>query len=152
LRPRLRPWVRRFAVVSMIAAVLAFTFEGTFIATAAVPAPQPSHQHHSRSHTTHQDHGHSHSGGQAKAHVVTHVHADGTVHRHAVDDENGGLARHMKERGSASIAPGIAVLPSPSVLSVSLVAGRKLAIEPPTPFRGIEPDGPRKPPRPPSIV
>ena len=151
MRHRPRPWVRRFAVMTMITAVLAFTFEGTFVATAAVAAPQPSHHH---SHTSHQDHGHSHShsGGQAKAHVVTHVHVDGTVHRHAVDDENGGLARHMKERGSASIAPGIAVLPSPSVLSVSLVAGRKLAIEPPSPFRGIEPDGPRKPPRPPSIV
>jgi hypothetical protein len=78
------------------------------------------------------------------------VHADGTTHRHAVDDD--GLARHVKERGSPSMAPAVAVLPAPGIFTVIAVAGNKLAIESPAPRRGTEPNGPRRPPRPPSIV
>ena len=137
MRRCLPPLVSRFAVILMMTAVLAFGLEGTFVTAAATPlTPEKSHHHH----------GHNHS------HIVTHVHIDGTVHRHAVDDENGGLARHMKERGSATVAPGVAVLPSPSGITVAVVAGTKLAIAPPDAYRGIEPDGPRKPPRPPSIA
>jgi hypothetical protein len=128
--------VSRFAVILMMTAVLAFGLEGTFVTAATLPTPEKSRHHH----------GHSHSHG------VTHVHVDGTVHRHMVDDENGGLARHMKERGSATVAPALAVLPTPSSIALAVVAGIKLAIEPPDPYRGTEPDGPRKPPRPPSIV
>jgi hypothetical protein len=126
--------VSRFAVILMMTAVLAFGLEGTFL-TAAATLPTPEKSHHHR---------HNHS------HIVTHVHIDGTVHRHAVDDENGGLARHMKERGSTTVAPGMAVLPSPNGIAMAMVAGSKLAIEPPDPYRGTEPDGPRKPPRPPA--
>ena len=136
MRRCLPPLVSRFAVILMMTAVLAFSLEGTFVTAATLPTPEKSHHHH----------GHNHS------HAVTHVHVDGTVHRHVVDDENGGLARHMKERGSATVAPGVAVLPSPSGITVAVVAGTKLAIAPPDAYRGIEPDGPRKPPRPPSIV
>jgi hypothetical protein len=120
----------------MMMAVLAFGLEGTFVTAATLPTPEKSHNHY----------GHNHS------HAVTHVHADGTVHRHVVDEENGGLARHMKERGSATVAPAVAVLPTPSGIALAVVAGSKLAIEPPDPYRGTEPSGPRKPPRPPSIV
>ena len=137
MRRCLPPLVSRFAVILMMTAVLAFGLEGTFVTAAATPpTPEKSHHHH----------------GHNQSHIVTHVHIDGTVHRHAVDDENGGLARHMKERGSATVAPGMAVLPSPNGIAVAMVAGSKLAIEPPDPYRGTEPDGPRKPPRPPSIV
>src|SRR6516164_179732 len=115
----------------MMTAVLAFSLEGTFVTAATLPTPEKSHHHHHLGHS----------------HAVTHVHVDGTVHRHVVDDENGGLARHIKKRGSATVAPGVAVLPSPNGIAVAMVAGSKLAIEPPDPYRGTEPDGPRKPPR-----
>jgi ABC-type nickel/cobalt efflux system permease component RcnA len=142
LGPHVWPSLRRFAVIVMMTAAVAFSLEGTLLAT---PQAGPDKNHH-------HGHTHGHSSDHAKSHVVTHVHVDGIVHRHAVDEENGGLARHMKERGSVTVTPGVAVLPSPGALALALVAGIKLAIEPSDAFLGTEPDGPRKPPRPPSIA
>ena len=143
VRPRVRLVLHRCAVLLMMAAAMAFSLQGASIATPETAAPKNGQQHRSQSHG---------AFGSHKRHVVAHVHADGTLHRHAVDGEDGGLARHTKEPGSASTAPATAVLPSPSGFVLAVVASIPLAIEPATACRGTEPEGPRKPPRTPSIV
>ena len=144
LRFGARPWFLRFVDIVMMAAAVAFTLQSSFIAQAATG----TNSHYPRSHT-HSSHRH------AKEHVVTHVHADGTVHQHALDGGARTLNGHLREPGCPccwNMAIVIAVLPILPVPQVKSVASSRLTIETPDPFRGTEPDGPRRPPRPPSIA
>jgi hypothetical protein len=129
----------------MIAAAMAFIFQATFIPTSATAAGENSHYHH----------GHLSYKGHTKTHIVTHVHADGTVHRHAVDGGDRALDDHLQEPGCPccwNMAIMVGVLPSLGVCTVEEILIGKLAIEELDPYRGTEPDGPRRPPRPPSIT
>ena len=134
-----RPWFLRLVDILMMAATLAFTLQSSFIAQAATG----TNSHYHLSHTPHR-HG--------KEHVVTHVHADGTVHQHAVDGGASTLSDHLREPGCPccwNMAIVVAVLPIPPISEVKSIASSPLALERPDPFRGTEPDGPRRPPRPP---
>lgn len=133
-----------FADILMMAAAAAFTLQSSFIAQAATGTN--SHYHRSHTHSSHR---------HAKEHVVTHVHADGTVHQHAVKNGARSLNDHLREPGCPccwNMAIVVGVLPALPVSQFKLVASSRLAIEMPDPYRGTEPDGPRRPPRPPSIA
>jgi hypothetical protein len=129
----------------MIAAAVAFTFETSFISTSEAAAGEIDHPHHK--HAPDQP-----DGAHPKTHVVTHIHADGTVHRHAVDDDE--LDRHVRRSGSPcwSMAVVVGVLPSLSACAIEETLIGKLAIEGVPPHRGTEPDVPGRPPRTPSIA
>jgi hypothetical protein len=124
----------------MMAAAMAFTFQAAFIPTSATAAGENGHFSYKR---------------LTKSHVVTHVHADGTIHRHAVDDGDRALDNHLQEPGCPccwNMAVVAGVLPSLGVCAVEAILIGKLAIEELDPYRGTEPDGPRRPPRPPCIA
>jgi hypothetical protein len=136
-------------VVIMMTATIAFTLQGTFIAASQTVTGENSHYHHGYAHS------HAFYEGHAKSHVVAHVHNDGTVHEHVVDDDDGALNDHVQEPGCPccwNMAIVIGVLPSATTCTVLATLGGKLAIDMPTASRGIEPNGPRRPPRPPSIA
>jgi ABC-type nickel/cobalt efflux system permease component RcnA len=129
----------------MMAAAVAFTLQGLFVATSEAATGDTSHYHHGFAFS------HAHRGGATHSHVAAHVHADGTVHRHAVDDDDGALDKHLKERG-CNMAIVVGVLPCPSISSMAPIVGNKLAIETPSPLRVVDQDGLRRPPRPPCIA
>jgi ABC-type nickel/cobalt efflux system permease component RcnA len=145
LRSRAQSWLRRCVAVVMMAAAMAFTFETSFITTAATAADEDHH-------VEHEDAPDSSNGAHPKTHLVTHIHADGTVHRHAVDDDE--LADHLRESGSPcwSMAIVVGVLPSLSVCPLEAILIGKIAMEELDPYRGTEPDVPGRPPSTPSIA
>ena len=123
MRLRARSRFRRCVAIVMMAAAMAFTFETSFITTSEAAET-----------ATHEDHHHdaspdSANGADPKTHIITHIHADGTVHRHAVDEDE--LADHLRESGSPcwSMAIVVGVLPSLSVCPVEAILIGKLAIE-----------------------
>jgi len=138
----------RSVVIVMIAAMLEFALQATEIRPSAnaVDGKAGSQQGYTA--------GGLPNRSPQKTRIVTHVHADGTVHRHAVEDGNGSIDDHLRESGSPcwSMAIVVGVLPSPSVCAVEAILIGKLAIHGLEPYRGTEPDGPRRPPRPPSIT
>jgi hypothetical protein len=136
LRLFARASLDQFAAIVMITAALAFTLEPTYFVTSQ--AARGGHAH-----------SHSALSAQQASLVVTHVHADGTMHKHAVDD--GTLTRHKKEPGYPNAAI-IALLPSVSIGTVASIVQAKLTAESAVPQRGTEPNGPRRPPRTPSIA
>jgi ABC-type nickel/cobalt efflux system permease component RcnA len=143
LHTRARCRIRRCVAIVMMAAAMAFTFETSFITTSET--------------ATHEDHDHeaapdSANGVHPKTHLITHIHADGTVHRHAVDDDE--LADHLRESGSPcwSMAIVVGVLPSLSLCPVQAILIGKIAMEELAPYRGTEPDVPGRPPSIPSIA
>ena len=150
MRLAARPLLRRLAVIVMMAAVAAFTLQGTLIAASQAATGGGNYQHgvpHSHAHKDDAEHDegaeHSESG--------EHSHTDGTIHRHAIDDDD----VDVKEHGCAccwNMAVAIGVLPTVNFYSIAVIAGSKLAIEMASPHRGAEPDGLRRPPRPPSIA
>src|SRR5438309_652900 len=73
--------LHRLAVVIMTTASLAFTVQGAFIAASQTATGEISHYHHGYAHS------HGFYRGHAKSHLVAHVHTDGTVHEHVVDDD-----------------------------------------------------------------
>src|SRR5947209_7699108 len=100
----------------MLAATAAFTLQAAFIAPSEPATGEESPYHHgfARNHVNHE--------ASAHHHEVAHVHADGTVHRHAVDDDDGALDEHIQEPGcpccwNMAIVPG--VLPTPPNCTVS---------------------------------
>jgi hypothetical protein len=125
----------------MMAAALAFTFETSFITTSETVTQED-----------HDDALDSASDAHPKAHLVTHTHADGTVHRHAVDDN--AIDDHVRESGSPcwSMAIVVGVLPSLSVCPVEAILIGKIAMKELDPYRGTEPDVPGRPPSIPSIA
>ena len=137
LRSRAQSRLRRCVAVVMMAAAMAFAFETSFITTAATASEED--------HYVQQEDGpDSSNGAHPKAHLVTHIHADGTVHRHAVDDVE--LADHIRESSGSpcwSMAIVVGVLPSLSICPVEAILIGKLAIEGLEPYRGTEPAVPR---------
>jgi hypothetical protein len=145
---RLGAWTRfRWcANILMMAAALAFTIQGTFIAQAATGVNGHYHHGYGQQNTAHQ---------HAKSHVVTHIHADGTVHQHAVDDGNRALKDHSRQPGCPccwNMAIVVAVLPLLPASKFDVAPRSRVAIANLAPYRSTEPDGPRRPPRPPSIA
>jgi hypothetical protein len=143
----------RVAVSVMLAAAAAFVLQGTLMATSEAATGSSSRYHHG--------HPHSHApvaGGDEHvdaehSHIVAHVHTDGTVHSHAVDDDD--LDDHIKEHGCAccwNMAVALGVLPTVVRVEVAAIAGSKLAIEPPAAQRAADPNRLKRPPRPPSIA
>ena len=150
VRFSMKPFSRRVAVILMMAAVAAFTLQGTLIATSEAATGEAGRFHHAHGHPQS-----DHAAAAGESHLLTHVHADGTVHRHAIDDDDGGLDEHIKEHGCPccwNMAVAFGVLPSVSLCAVAEIAGGKLPIEAATPLQVSEPDGLRKPPRPPCIA
>jgi hypothetical protein len=83
------------------------------------------------------------------------VHADGTIHRHVVDDDDDALNNHIQEPGCPccwNMAIVIGVLPNFVTWTVFATLSGKLALEMSATSRGTGPSGPRRPPRPPSIA
>src|ERR1700704_7097239 len=137
-----RPLLRRLTVIVMMAAVAAFTLQGTLIATSQAATGGTSNYHHGvpHSHVHKDDAEHSESGEHS--HVLTHVHADGTIHRHAIDDDD--VDEHIKEHGCAccwNMAVAVGVLPTLNFCSIAVIAVGKLAIEMARAHRGAEADG-----------
>jgi hypothetical protein len=156
----LRPLLRRFAVSVMLAAAAAFVLQGTLMATSEA-ATGSSSSSSSRSSSYHHGHPHRHAPAAGvdehvdaeHSHIVAHVHTDGTVHSHAVDDDD--LDDHIKEHGCAccwNMAVALGVLPTVVRVEVAAIAGSKLAIEPPAAQRAADPNRLKRPPRPPSIA
>jgi hypothetical protein len=146
LRSAARGWSRWCADIIMMAATVAFTFQGTFIAQSGAGAT--SHYHHgfAQRYAAHQ---------HAKSHVVAHVHADGTVHQHAVKEGDKALKDHLQEPGCPccwNMAIVAAVLPLQPVAALDATPASRVAIAKLDPYRSTEPDGPRRPPRTPSIA
>lgn len=130
----------------MMAAALAFTIQGTFIAQAATGVNSHYHHGYGQEHAAHQ---------HAKSHAIAHVHADGTVHKHAVDDGARALKDHRQQPGCPccwNMAIVAAVLPLPPVSAFDAAPHSRVAIGDLDPYRGTEPNGLRRPPRPPSIA
>jgi ABC-type nickel/cobalt efflux system permease component RcnA len=140
---------RRVSVIVMLVAVMAFALQATFIAPSDAAADNAGPYHHGYARS------HAHNAAGAHSHEASHVHADGTAHRHLVDDDDGALDEHIQEPGCPccwNMAIVVGVLPSVSPCTVFAILGGTLTFMTPAPFRGTEPSGPRRPPRPPSIA
>jgi ABC-type nickel/cobalt efflux system permease component RcnA len=103
----------------MMAAAVAVALQGMFVAASEAATGDTSHYYLGFVL------GHLHD--QAHSHVVSHRHADGIVHQHAIDDDDDALAKHVKQTGF-NMALAICVLPCPDVPAVSEVAGHKLSM------------------------
>src|SRR5258706_3573031 len=77
--------------------------------------------------------------------------SDGTIHEHAIDDDDDALAKHVKEPGW-DMALVICVLPCRDISAISEIASQKLTIEKPDHLRVVDLGGLRRPPRPPCIA
>jgi hypothetical protein len=131
----------------MMMAAVAFAVQGTLIAVSQTATGENSHYHHGYAHID--------AFAPAKSQLVTHVHGDGTVHQHAVNDDDGALDEHIQEPGCPccwNMAVIAGVLPGSPVCTTSAAASSRLVFKPSDPFRDFEFDGLRRPPRPPSIA
>ena len=127
----------------MMAAAVAFTVQGIFVAASEAAIGDTSHYYVGFVFT--------HPHGETHSHISSHKHADGTVHQHAVDDDEDALAKHVKQPGR-NMAFVICVLPCLEIPAISEIAGPKLAIENPLRLWVANLGGLRRPPRPPSIA
>lgn len=127
----------------MIAAAVALSLQATFVATSEAATGDTSHyyQGFALRHTL--------GEGAKHSHVIAHRHADGTMHRHAIDD--GALDEHSKERGW-NMAIVVGILPCPSIPALAVLAFSTLAPATPSPLQVGDQDRPGKPPRPPFIA
>ena len=144
-----QPLAQRISAIVMMMAVLAFAVQATFIAPSNAAADHAGPYHHGYAQS------HAHHAAGAHSHEASHVHADGTVHRHLVDDDDGALDEHIQEPGCPccwNMAIVVGVLPSMNPCTVFAVLSGTLTFTAPVPYRGSEPGGPRRPPRPPSIA
>jgi hypothetical protein len=126
----------------MMMATLAFALQGVCVAASEAATGDSSHYYFGFAF--------HHSGG-SHVHLATHRHSDGTVHRHAVDDDDDALADHIKQPGW-NMAVVVCVVPAVTVPARSEVAGEKLTMENPRRPWVAAIDGLRRPPRPPSIA
>jgi hypothetical protein len=134
---------RRVADIVMMVAAFAFALQATFVAMSEAVTGDSSHYYQGfvLKHLL---------GEQAvQSHVVTHMHANGTEHRHAIDDDD--LDDHIKQSGM-NMAVVVAVLPCPMNCGTATIVCCRLDFQPPSPLQVAEQDGPREPPRPPSIT
>jgi hypothetical protein len=126
----------------MMMATVAFALQGIFVAASEAATGDSSHYY--------LDFAFQHPGG-THSQVIAHRHADGTSHRHAVDDDDDALANHVKLPGW-NMALVICVVPAVVFPARSEVAGERLAMENPRRPWVAAMDGLRRPPRPPSIA
>jgi hypothetical protein len=138
-----RSFFQRIAVVIMMTAAVAFALQCIFVAASEAATGDTSHYYLGFVF--------AHPHGGIHNHVVTHRHADGTVHQHAIDDDDSALAKHVKEPGR-NMAFVVCVVPCLSLPAISERAGGKLMIEIPCPLWVADLNGLRRPPRPPSIA
>jgi ABC-type nickel/cobalt efflux system permease component RcnA len=146
LRFGLQPFLRRFAAIVMMAGAVAFTLQGTLIATSQAATGEAAGHAHGHFHHDHTATEHSH--------VLAHVHVDGTVHSHAIDDDDG-LDEHIKQHGCPccwNMAVAVGVLPALNICNLVASVAYKLAIEVPTPLKVVDPTRLKRPPRTPSIT
>jgi hypothetical protein len=148
LRLNGQPLLQRFAVAVMLVAALAFALQATFISAWEAATGENTHYNHAdaRAQSVYQG---------FTSHIVTHVHADGTMHQHAVVDDDGALALHSQQPGCPccwNMAVVVGVLPSLVACGPGATVGHKLVITSADPCCGTEPHGPRRPPRPTSIA
>jgi hypothetical protein len=120
----------------MMTAMLAFALQGICVAASEAATGDSSHYY--------LDFAFHHPGG-THSHVITHRHADGAVHRHAVDDDDGALADHIKQPGW-NMALVICVVPAVAIAALSEVAGERLVMENPRRPWVAAIDGLRRPP------
>jgi ABC-type nickel/cobalt efflux system permease component RcnA len=122
---------------------LAVVLQGMFVAASEAATGDTSHYYLGFALSHAHDHMHSH--------VVTHRHADGIVHQHAIDDDDDALAKHVKQTGF-NMALVICVIPCPHMPAICEIAGHKLPIAQAPRLQVVDLDGPRPPPRPPSMA
>src|SRR5262249_1888070 len=89
----------------MMTASLAFALQGMCVAASEAATGDSSHYYLGFA---------FHHPGGNHSHLVTHRHADGTVHTHAVDDGDGALADHVKQPGW-NMALVICVVPAVAI-------------------------------------
>jgi len=144
LRLASRPILKCVATIMMMAAAVAFTVQGIFVAASEAATGDTSHYYLGFVFT--------HPHAASHSHIVAHRHNDGTIHEHAIDDDDeDALAKHVKEPGW-NMALVICVLPCSEVPAISEIAGHKLTIERPRRLWVADLGGLRRPPRPPSIA
>jgi ABC-type nickel/cobalt efflux system permease component RcnA len=134
---------RRFANFFLLAGAVVFALQTAFVAMSEAATGDTSHYY--------QGFALRHAFGDAatQSHVMTHVHADGTIHRHAVDD--GDLDDHIKKRGW-NMAIVVGVLPCRTHFDFATIVCGTLDARMPDSLQLVDPDEPTKPPRPPSIT
>jgi hypothetical protein len=137
------PTLKNLATIIMMAAAVAFTVQSIFVAASEAATGDTSHYYLGFVFAHPHDESHSH--------IIAHRHTDGTIHQHAIDDDEDALAKHIKEPGW-NMALVICVLPCPEVPAISENAGHKLTIEKPHSLWVADLGGLRRPPRPPSIA
>ncbi len=142
MRSARRPFLQHVAVAMMMTAAVAFALQCIFVAASEAATGDTSHYYLG---FVFGPHGGNHS------HAVTHRHADGTIHQHAIDDDDDALAKHVKEPGW-NMALVICVLPCPDVTAFTEIAGCKLAIQKARRLPVADIGGLRRPPRPSSIA
>jgi hypothetical protein len=90
------------AIALMMAAAVAFALQCMFVAASETALATPAVN-------TTASFGHAHAGAQG--HVVIHRHADGTIHQHAIDDDDDALAKHVKRtrlgNGACGLCPSL---------------------------------------------
>jgi hypothetical protein len=143
LRLAAQSLTRRIAVIVMMMAAVAVALQGMFVAASEAATGDTSHYYLGFVL------GHSHD--RAHSHVLSHRHADGIVHQHAIDDDDDALAKHVKQTGF-NMALAICVLPCPDVPVISEMASHKLTVATPPGLSLIDLGRLRPPPRPPSIA
>jgi hypothetical protein len=137
------PTLKRLATILMMVAAVAVALQGIFVAASEAATGDTSHYYLGFVL------GHLHN--QAHSHVVSHRHADGIIHQHAIDDDDDALAKHVKQTGF-NMALAICVLPRLDVPAICGMAGQKLSMATPPGLPLIDPGRQRPPPRPPSIA
>jgi len=137
-----QPLRLRVATIVMIVATLAFALQGIFVAASEAATGDSSHYYIAFAFQ---------HAGEHHSHIIAHRHADGTIHTHAIDDDDGALAKHIKQPGW-NMALVVCVVPSPNISALSEPASHKLTIANPRRLWIVDLDGLRRPPRPPSIA
>jgi hypothetical protein len=142
LRFARQPFLGRLAIIVMMTATVAFALQGICVAASEAATGDSSHYYLGFA---------FHHPGGIHSHIITHRHADGTIHTHAIDDDPGALAKHIKKPGW-NMALVVCVVPDVAVPALSELAGEKLTIENPPQLWVADLEGLRRPPRPPCIA
>jgi hypothetical protein len=130
---------RRFATALAVVAALGFAVNGAL-----------GSNHHMSAAAGHHDHGESHShGGHGHSHAADHDHGNVEI---AASDQDGAIS--YSSDANADDADGYlnacfaaVVLPCPSTQALPILFCGTVIVAHPRQAKGIEPDGPRKPPR-----
>jgi hypothetical protein len=138
-----RPFIQRLATVVMMTAAVAFGLQCIFVAASESATGDSSHYYLGFVF--------SHPHSESHSHIVTHKHSDGTIHKHAIDDDDDALAQHVREPGW-NMALVICVLPCRDISAIPEAPSRKLTIENSNHLWIVDLSGLRRPPRPPSIA